>query len=71
MRREGNGRVCVACMCVCVHGYVSVFVSVPLSVYVRMRAGAHNYLSSSNTSFNNNVHLSCAHQCPERSHDTY
>ena len=20
---------------------------------------------------NNNVHLSCAHQCPERSHDTY
>ena len=21
--------------------------------------------------FNNNVHLSCAHQCPERSHDTY
>ena len=21
--------------------------------------------------YNNNVHLSCAHQCPERSHDTY
>ena len=20
---------------------------------------------------NNSVHLSCAHQCPERSHDTY
>ena len=20
---------------------------------------------------NNNVHLACAHQCPERSHDTY
>ena len=23
------------------------------------------------TEYNNNVHLSCAHQRPERSHDTY
>ena len=31
-----------------------------------------HYEDTSNSEVNNNnVHLSCAHQCPERSHDTY
>ena len=30
-----------------------------------------SYIWSNQIHNNNNVHLSCAHQCPERSHDTY
>ena len=32
---------------------------------------AHSGLVHNNNNNNNNVHLSCAHQRPERSHDTY
>ena len=31
----------------------------------------HSPYNNNNNNNNNNVHLSCAHQRPERSHDTY
>ena len=42
-----------------------------LLVYGLLSVSADCLYMYANNNNNNNVHLSCAHQLPERSHDTY
>ena len=42
-----------------------------LGMNVNVHVTKHSFVVSLLLLLNNNVHLSCAHQHPERSHDTY
>ena len=64
----GHVRICFAQFLIChpEHGLCK-----PSQVIKIHKPLKHTQTHTQNGCNNNNVHLSCAHQCPERSHDTY